>query len=82
MLRGKRSRDPQRLQRHLQIAGGQPVQALRLRTEAAAQPGGRQLQFREQRGPDTPLLARQAAVRLGFDYSDAIPVADTHPASA
>ncbi len=48
----------------------------------ASLPGGRQLQFREQRGPDTPLLARQAAVRLGFDYSDAIPVADTHPASA
>ena len=44
VLRGKRIRDPQRLQRHLQIVGGQPVQALRLGTEAAAQPGGRQLQ--------------------------------------
>ena len=48
MVRGERPGDAQRPKRRPQIARREPVQALRLRTEAAADPLGRQVE----KGPD------------------------------
>ena len=72
MVRGERPGDAQRLKRRPQIARREPVQALRLRTEAAADPLGRQIE----KGPDGTHteLVQAVAKRRG----DAQPI-ERHP---